>query len=177
LSRPNTASMTDMVSAAVFPVSLAASVTRDLRSKMMRSPSQWPMSARSWMEARSLIVWPAASVTPRLQSKKSRKANLNALPSRRFQLAFRAQTPPSSPIPEKPPVQIPEKVAPPLDSPGQQRSPRLCIPLRIPLRRPCRHHVGTKADKGRPSLPARFSPNARASLVWATRNEKCARCA
>jgi hypothetical protein len=139
LSRPNTASMTDMVSAAVFPVSLAASVTRDLRSKMMRSPSQWPMSARSWMEARSLIVWLAASVTPRLQSKKSRKANLNALPSRRFQLAFRAQTPPS-------------KVAPPLDSPGQQRSPRLCIPLRIPLRRPCRHHVGTKADKGRPSL-------------------------
>ena len=67
------ASMTDMVSAAVFPVSLAASVTRDLRSwrtsmgrvrlQMMRSPSQWPMSARasmsfgrSWMEARSLIV-------------------------------------------------------------------------------------------------------------------------
>src|ERR1019366_5444580 len=32
LIRPNTASMTDMVSAAVFPVSLAASVTRDLRS-------------------------------------------------------------------------------------------------------------------------------------------------
>jgi hypothetical protein len=23
---------------------------------------------------------------------------------------------------------------------------------------------------------SRFSPNARASLVWATRNEKCARC-
>ena len=32
----------------------------------------------------------------------------------------KAQTPPSSPIPEKPPAQIPEKVAPPLDSPGQQ---------------------------------------------------------
>ena len=33
----------------------------------------------------------------------------------------KAQTPPSSPLPEKPPVQILEKVAPPLDSPGQQR--------------------------------------------------------
>ena len=32
----------------------------------------------------------------------------------------KAQTPPSSPIPEKSPAQIPEKVAPPLDSPGQQ---------------------------------------------------------
>ena len=31
----------------------------------------------------------------------------------------KAQTPPS-PIPEKPSAQIPEKVAPPLDSPGQQ---------------------------------------------------------
>jgi hypothetical protein len=31
-----------------------------------------------------------------------------------------AQTPPSSPVPEMPPAQIPEKVAPPLDSPGQQ---------------------------------------------------------
>ena len=30
--RANTASMTEMVSAAVFPASLAASVTRDLRS-------------------------------------------------------------------------------------------------------------------------------------------------
>jgi hypothetical protein len=50
--RPSTASMTDMLSAAVFPVSLAASVMRDLRSwrtstdrvQMMRSPSQWPTS-------------------------------------------------------------------------------------------------------------------------------------
>src|ERR1700731_4566851 len=67
LIRPNTASITEMVSAAVFPVSLAASVMRDLRSwrtrtgrvrlQMMRSPSQWPMSARAstsfgrpWME-------------------------------------------------------------------------------------------------------------------------------
>src|ERR1700747_3062468 len=32
LIRPNTATMTDMVSAAVFPTSLAASVMRDLRS-------------------------------------------------------------------------------------------------------------------------------------------------
>src|SRR5271163_2590646 len=48
--RPNTASIAEMVSAAVFPVSRAASVTRDLRScktstgrvhlQMMRSPSQ-----------------------------------------------------------------------------------------------------------------------------------------
>ena len=48
--RAKTASMTEMVSAAVFPTSLAASVTRDLRSwrtstgrvrlQMMRSPSQ-----------------------------------------------------------------------------------------------------------------------------------------
>src|SRR6202040_1321264 len=53
LIRPNTASITEMVSAAVFPVSLAASVMRDLRSwrtrtgrvrlQMMRSPSQWPI--------------------------------------------------------------------------------------------------------------------------------------
>ena len=52
--RSKTASMTEMVSAAVFPMSLAASVTRDLRSwrtstgrvrlQMMRSPSQWPAS-------------------------------------------------------------------------------------------------------------------------------------
>jgi hypothetical protein len=52
--RAKTASMTEMVSAAVFPTSLAASVTRDLRSwrtstgrvrlQMMRSPSQWPTS-------------------------------------------------------------------------------------------------------------------------------------
>ena len=65
--RSKTASMTEMVSAAVFPMSLAASVTRDLRSwrtstgrvrlQMMRSPSQWPASVlasivlgRSWME-------------------------------------------------------------------------------------------------------------------------------
>src|SRR5208337_2247631 len=56
-----------MVSAAVFPVSRAASVTRDLRScktstgrahlQMMRSPSQWPASprlsmvfGRSWID-------------------------------------------------------------------------------------------------------------------------------
>ena len=62
-----------MVSAAVFPVSRAASVTRDLRScktstgrvhlQMMRSPSQWPASprlsmvlGRSWIDARSLMV-------------------------------------------------------------------------------------------------------------------------
>src|ERR1700693_5291861 len=48
--RPNTASIAEIVSAAVFPVSRAASVTRDLRScktstgpvhlQMMRSPSQ-----------------------------------------------------------------------------------------------------------------------------------------
>jgi hypothetical protein len=31
-----------------------------------------------------------------------------------------AQTPPSSPMPEKPGAQIPEKVAPPLDSPSPQ---------------------------------------------------------
>src|SRR5271166_238168 len=71
--RPNTASIAEMVSAAVFPVSRAASVTRDLRScktstgrvhlQMMRSPSQWPASprlsmvlGRSWIEARSLMV-------------------------------------------------------------------------------------------------------------------------
>src|SRR5208337_4787889 len=54
--RPNTASIAEMVSAAVFPVSRVASVTRDLRScktstgrvhlQMMRSPSQWPASPR-----------------------------------------------------------------------------------------------------------------------------------
>src|SRR6476620_254814 len=54
--RANTASMTEMVSAAVFPTSLAASVTRDLRSwrtstgrvrlQMMRSPSQINTSRR-----------------------------------------------------------------------------------------------------------------------------------
>src|SRR5271167_1979311 len=66
--RPNTASIAEMVSAAVFPVSRAASVTRDLRScrtstgrvhlQMMRSPSQWPASprfsmvfGRSWIDA------------------------------------------------------------------------------------------------------------------------------
>ena len=88
--RANTASMTEMVSAAVFPASLAASVTRDLRSwrtstgrvrlQMMRSPSQWPPSVlpstvlgRSWMETRFLdgilrrsrSAWPAAFVTTR----------------------------------------------------------------------------------------------------------------
>jgi hypothetical protein len=52
--RLNTASIVEMVSAAVFPVSRAASVTRDFRScktstgrahlQMMRSPSQWPAS-------------------------------------------------------------------------------------------------------------------------------------
>src|SRR5580700_554060 len=50
--RANTASITEIVSAAVFPASRTASVTRDLRSwrtstgrvrlQMMRSPSQWP---------------------------------------------------------------------------------------------------------------------------------------
>ena len=71
--RPNTASIAEMVSAAVFPVSRAASVTRDFRScktstgrahlQMMRSPSQWPASprlsmvcGRSWIDARSLMV-------------------------------------------------------------------------------------------------------------------------
>src|SRR5476649_2058456 len=71
--RPNTASIAEMVSAAVFPVSRAARVTRDLRScktstgrvhlQMMRSPSQWPASprlsmifGRSWIERRSLMV-------------------------------------------------------------------------------------------------------------------------
>src|ERR1700727_761840 len=88
--RANTASMTEMVSAAVFPASLAASVTRDLRLwrtstgrvrlQMMRSPSQWPPSVlpstvlgRSWMETRFLMVscrrsrsaWPAGFVTTR----------------------------------------------------------------------------------------------------------------
>ena len=71
--RANTAGITEIVSAAVFPASRAASVTRDLRSwrtstgrvrlQMMRSPSQWPPSilastflGRSWMETRSLMV-------------------------------------------------------------------------------------------------------------------------
>src|SRR5208282_6011495 len=71
--RPNTASIAEMVSAAVLPASRAASVTRDLRScktrtgrvhlQMMRSPSQWPASprlsmvfGRSWIDARSLMV-------------------------------------------------------------------------------------------------------------------------
>jgi hypothetical protein len=53
-TRANTAGMTEMVSATVFPASRAARVTRDLRSwrtstgrvrlQMMRSPSQWPPS-------------------------------------------------------------------------------------------------------------------------------------
>src|SRR5580704_4718167 len=53
--RPNTASIAEMVSAAVFPVSRAASVTRDLRScktstgrvhlQMMRSPSMAGLAA------------------------------------------------------------------------------------------------------------------------------------
>src|SRR4030088_1640527 len=71
--RAKTASMTEMVSAAVFPTSLDASVTRDLRSwrtstgrvrlQMMRSTSQWPTSVlasaflgRSWMETRSFRI-------------------------------------------------------------------------------------------------------------------------
>src|SRR5580700_5304412 len=71
--RPNTASIAEMVSAALFPVSRAASVTRDFRScktstgrvhlQMMRSPSQWPASprlsmvfGRSWIDARSLMA-------------------------------------------------------------------------------------------------------------------------
>src|ERR1700726_2179960 len=62
-----------MVSAALFPVSRAARVTRDFRScktstgrvrlQMMRSPSQWPASprpsmvfGRSWIDARSLMA-------------------------------------------------------------------------------------------------------------------------
>src|SRR3979411_1873349 len=54
--RAKIASMTEMVSAAVFPASRAARVTRDLRSwrtstgrvrlQMMRSPSQWPAQIR-----------------------------------------------------------------------------------------------------------------------------------
>jgi hypothetical protein len=37
LIRSNTASITDMVSAAIFPVSLAASVTRDLSLSEIKS--------------------------------------------------------------------------------------------------------------------------------------------
>lgn len=57
LIRPKTASMTEMVSAAVFPATRAANVTRDFRScrtrtgrmclQMIGSPSQWPTSARA----------------------------------------------------------------------------------------------------------------------------------
>ena len=71
--RPNTASVAEIVSAAVFPVTRAASVTRDFRScktstgrahlQMMRSPSQWPASprpsmvfGRSWIDARSFMA-------------------------------------------------------------------------------------------------------------------------
>src|SRR4029077_19800035 len=67
--RPNTASIAEMVSAALFPVSRAARVTRDFRScktstgrvrlQMMRSPSQWPASAfnglRTIMDRRSIL--------------------------------------------------------------------------------------------------------------------------
>src|SRR5271168_5367460 len=63
--RPNTASIAEMVSAAVFPVSRAARVTRDLRScktstgrvhlQMMRSPSQWPGLAAAFNGLRTIM--------------------------------------------------------------------------------------------------------------------------
>src|SRR4029077_10688408 len=80
--RPNTARIAEMVSAAVFPVCRATSVTRDFRScktstgrahlQMMRSPSQWPASprpsmvfGRSWIDARSLMAFVATGqITP-----------------------------------------------------------------------------------------------------------------
>jgi hypothetical protein len=61
--RPNTASIAEMVSAAVFPVSRAASVTRDFRSRktstgrahlqMMRSP--WWIPTRSATPSTALV--------------------------------------------------------------------------------------------------------------------------
>src|SRR4029077_10634226 len=63
--RPNTASIAEMVSAAVFPVSRAASVTRDFRScktstgrahlQMMRSPSQWTASPAAFNGLRTIM--------------------------------------------------------------------------------------------------------------------------
>src|SRR5262249_30035374 len=67
-TRANTASMTEMVSAAVFPASRAASVTRDLfswrtstgrvRLQMMRSPTQWPPSVLA-STCLCPLLWPA----------------------------------------------------------------------------------------------------------------------
>src|SRR6476646_4163252 len=92
--RANTASMTEMVSAAVFPASLAASVTRDLRSwrtstgrvrlQMMRSPSQWPLTESGVLGANSTDAHPVFA--SRMKKRLREGAKLIVIDPRRIDL-------------------------------------------------------------------------------------------